>query len=593
MEMKGGVDMINPLVGRYSTYPIDFNAERQEYIAELKQDITVYTSLPSYFKDDPLIIKALHEIASDKFEYTSMGFDVLKKEFFANELFHFTDKEGNDCEYHLPHIFTDFGSFFKYVRGKIYEKSCYFGYTFSKEEIKKYKIDLSRLNFTSLVEETIDNLDLSFLPLEPPSVDVDSWHNMVDDLVNELEQTIPSEVYEYFKEKHQHSPFRSKAWVGDVTTPAIIKWVALNPKAAISKIGAIMRESSFPYFFKNGICAIGLLYPNEMLAEMPTHIESGSTRKRNEIRDQLIDALHKGVDIKEEKGYDSALNVFYIKYTVYSLGRLYCTYSLTFSAFEDFVSELSDDLSDCNLRVAPLDGINLSLYKTNSKTILNAKYLNYEPEDIIEKGYWGNSFHIRHCLVDRNGNILANRSYSYRFFFDFLHVLKNDLTGCILADCEGLENVPDLLLYHADRARIPSNVLEKAGMPSIELENVKYEFQRNSTFKLAKENEKLSRSVLSRYTKEPEKTERRVYYISDIHLHNKLRANKSIKTEVEIKKKIEEWVSLLAESQQTIGPMIIAGDICHEKNLCYRFLKLLSHKKKMSSLFPETMNCGT
>ena len=194
--------MINPLVGRYSTFPIDFNAERQKYIAELKQDITVYTSLPSYFKDDPLIIKTMHEIASDKFEYTSMGFDVLKKEFFANELFHFTDKEGNDCEYHLPHSFTDFGSFFKHLGGKIYEKSCYFGYTFSKEEIKKYKIDLSRLNFTSLVEETIDNLDLSFLPLEPPSVDVDSWHNMVDDLVNELEQTIPSEVYEYFKEKH-------------------------------------------------------------------------------------------------------------------------------------------------------------------------------------------------------------------------------------------------------------------------------------------------------------------------------------------------------------------------------------------------------
>lgn len=575
--------MIHPLVGRTSYS----SAERKRYIGELKKDITVYKGLPIYLRDDPLIVKTLHEIASNKFEFISMGYDVLKEQFFANELFHFTDKDGTDCKFLFPYFSTDFGSFFNHVRGNIYKKSCYFGYTFSEEEIKKYKIDINRINYVSLVDETIDSLDMSFVSPETNSGDADIWYNSVNEIVRVLEQEVPSEALEKLKAYNRSAHCSCNSWGWDVITPAIMQWVKQNPETAITKISELMTNSSFPRLFDNGIKAIAILYPNEMLEAMPTHVHSGTKRKRNDVRDSLIDALEKGTDIEETKGYDTTLNTFYIKRTVYSLGQVFCRYALTYHSFSDFADALSNDLSGCNLLHAQLDSIDLSQYKTDSNTVVGAKYLNYEPEDKIIKGFWNGRFHIQHCLKDKNGNTLALKTASYSYFFDFLHVLKNDLSECLLLECEDLENVPDLLKYHADKAKISSNILIKAGIKPKQLDIFKYEIQQNIAFKLAEDNEKITSTALVRHIEEPECKDYRVYYISDLHLHNKLQRIKGIKTEADIMHKIHYWVDLLSNSRvDKKGSVIIAGDICHEKKLCYDFLRCLSRKKINAVIIP-------
>lgn len=58
------------------------------------------------------------------------------------------------------HSFDNFTNFYTFLKGDIYEESCFYGYNFSNDEINKYSLDLNKINFDSFILETID--DYSF-----------------------------------------------------------------------------------------------------------------------------------------------------------------------------------------------------------------------------------------------------------------------------------------------------------------------------------------------------------------------------------------------------------------------------------------------
>lgn len=84
-------------------------------------------------------------------------YDILCDKFYAMEL--------SLCEENRSRIIKNkiecasFDELYVETNGDIYVKACYFGYRFSTETIRKYSLDLKKLNFDSFIEDTIDNHD--------------------------------------------------------------------------------------------------------------------------------------------------------------------------------------------------------------------------------------------------------------------------------------------------------------------------------------------------------------------------------------------------------------------------------------------------
>lgn len=81
-------------------------------------------------------------------------YDILSQKFYAYEYLPSEEAFGFNKE---KREFDSFEDFFGYVRGDIYENSCFYGYVFSADEIDKFSVDIGLLNFDSFVTETIDN----------------------------------------------------------------------------------------------------------------------------------------------------------------------------------------------------------------------------------------------------------------------------------------------------------------------------------------------------------------------------------------------------------------------------------------------------
>lgn len=91
-----------------------------------------------------------------KFLYS--GYDVLKGTFFAHEkLFNMTTRSGEKVPHTEKITFTTFDEYYNAVGEEIYDDACFFQYEFSDEEITKYNLDISRLNFVSIINYTIDD----------------------------------------------------------------------------------------------------------------------------------------------------------------------------------------------------------------------------------------------------------------------------------------------------------------------------------------------------------------------------------------------------------------------------------------------------
>lgn len=89
------------------------------------------------------------------------GYNILSRKFYANEYILSDEIQDDPDEMDIcVHSFDNFTNFYTFLKGDIYEVSCFFGYNFSNDEINKYSLDLNKINFDSFILETID--DYSF-----------------------------------------------------------------------------------------------------------------------------------------------------------------------------------------------------------------------------------------------------------------------------------------------------------------------------------------------------------------------------------------------------------------------------------------------
>ena len=99
----------------------------------------------------------LDYIENNKIDIRVFGYkwyDILSKKFFAIEY-----KPKEETIFGIDKIelsFDSFDDFYNYVGEDIYQYACFYGFSFSEEEISKHNIDVSLLNFDSFINETVD-----------------------------------------------------------------------------------------------------------------------------------------------------------------------------------------------------------------------------------------------------------------------------------------------------------------------------------------------------------------------------------------------------------------------------------------------------
>ncbi|MDE5789001.1 MAG: metallophosphoesterase, partial [Clostridia bacterium] len=209
-----------------------------------------------------------------------------------------------------------------------------------------------------------------------------------------------------------------------------------------------------------------------------------------------------------------------IKNTDY--GSIEAEYDTYFETFEELAKFLENDLSNCDLSKAILPDIDWSVYKMGEHTKLPIQYqknLSYTVNKKYDRQL--DRFVVEQSWKNEYGALIKNYNHSFKYFFDFVHYLKNDLSDADLLFCDGLNNISDFNDLFLNGARLKSNVLDKLG--------ITYDLAFNETavsFPIIQKNEMETVNALTTermpLSFEEVLKNQKVFYVSDLHLLHRL-----------------------------------------------------------------------
>lgn len=501
----------------------------KKLIDQLKSHKITPLDVPNKYATLPVIAKVERELGILKTE--KRGFDVLKSHFFVDEVILSSVEIGSINQY-SSHYFSDFTSFYNYLDGDIYNNACYFQYNFSADEIQNFSIDLTRINTTSFIHEKLKNIPISIstdIPSCPSQqIQVSDASRIARKAL--LAEFIQCETYDQFKvalSKFDASEFsRIPPDYSDPLRFFLDSFIFANPEKAFDIVIACIADGlCHPQAVPLAMCSI--YDPQRVIDALHFDTVSNSTHynRRNRIKEYIIDLGQHRV-VFHAKNYFDPYTQFYCSellgcYTSFPSSPVVNIYRY-FDTFEEFVTYLRNDLSDCDLSSAPLSSTNFKKYQTNE----NTKYpsCSFKKLEITtSKRYDSHSdrFQVQRSYLGENQQVVKKDCYSFDYFFDFLYFLDYDLSNADLLECNGLKNLKDFSFINFDNALLQSSIMKKIGKPySLTL------FSPNllDSFSLPIQNEPLSRQALTLARAEEEylPSSSHIYYVTDLHLLHKI-----------------------------------------------------------------------
>ena len=489
------------------------------------------------------------------------GYDVIKDKLFVEEI---TDEN----RFLETITFDKFDDYYKFLNGNIYEEACYYQYNFKKEIIKKYNINMSRINSQSLIDYKIDKDYYKKYIEEKNTVIIDDgigkWFNKVFKTKNFLE--FNDVINRYRKSKNYHSKLEKIL---------ITRYMQLYPKKvypiyleAIEYFSDKINEKSFALFYS----------PRKVLEEVNynKNIMSKTSIERYKKKLKLfVENYEKGIYKKEVNCYfDKTIN-YYVFEEKYYDNPVICRAWLT--RYYENINELKEflkyDLSNCNLADSNITANDVKDCIINESTIL--PFIDNEIKYEIKKYFYNDSFYVEETWINNN-NIVCNKKETFKYFFDFVYYLNGDLSNADLLFCEGLMNLKPDIKIDFSNAHITSKNMEKL--------NIKYSkiLVKNDNYELdyTKENEN---KYLNAIDEERElintndfnyRKYRYISYISDIHLMHKL---EKCKSQYDIEYEIKKIVNVIM-SQSSI--ILIGGDVSSDFNYYKIFIEELAKQIK-------------
>ena len=183
------------------------NRDVSRIIKELKKKSISHYDIPFELRDNIKIIEA--ERMAGMRKYSNRGYDIIFNRFFVEEDIKDFD---DDRIKTITTNFETFDEYYDYLKGNIYEKSCYYQYHFTSNQIRKYKLDVTKFNYTALIDYTIEDddyktellkLNYEYRNIEFIKEKVKVWINKVlnckssKELVRVLENFSKSKYYNY------------------------------------------------------------------------------------------------------------------------------------------------------------------------------------------------------------------------------------------------------------------------------------------------------------------------------------------------------------------------------------------------------------
>ncbi len=471
-----------------------------------------------YF-DKGLIIQYIHDNEIQIRIFKNVGYDIIKKSFFVVEYVYRDDIPYYDIE---RKDFENFEVFFEYVKGNIYDSSCYFGYVFTDDEIKKYNIDVKRLNFDSFIgyditQDTFESVLKKRKENNQGNVDngikIRKWISKIEG-IDSYDNLVKK--YKYFESKF------TSFGAGRIFFSLIIQKFGDSIKDYIVEFrrkndsfrGVDVEDIAFYY---------GVDAAEEVLIDFDGGCWTDSTRNKHKkkIRDK-IKFLRDGIFVVQKRGsFSETYQLYEVNYLYFEGEERFASLRIEryFVSFDDFAKELDGDLSNVDLETAPIDINDILKYKTNENTKM-PKPNNYSSYK-VKKHFRDGNFYVVQDWFDKEENLVLSHGKEFKSFCDFAHYLNNDLSNANLIMCDGIENILCINNLKLEGLRVRSDVAKKLGLvfepiPSNRFEIV--EFEETQKYELATTNELITQRS------NDEDYSGLVSYVTDVHMLHRFAA---------------------------------------------------------------------
>ncbi len=547
------------------------NKEMLMVISDLKNKNISYYDIPLELRENVEIINA--ERISGMRVYSNRGYDIIFNRFFVEE--DIIDFSNNSILKTITTTFETFEEYYDYLHGNIYEKSCYYQYQFTSNQIKKYKLDINKINYNALIDYTIEDSDYKNGLLELS----DEYKNT--ELIKEKNKIWINKTLNCKSLKELITVLnnfeKSKYYKYSYKDILIYYLIKNNPKRAfkilmtsVNNCEYIISEEKMCLYFSTKDVLNSINYnPNK-------RAKTTINRYLNKVKKFANDIDSNNYQKSTKCKFDTKTNYFVIEDS-YKINIYYSPIIIKkyFYDIKELIDYLNGDLSNCDLSKAHISNNDINECITNENTLLplNDSEILY----VINKHYEMEKFIVSQKWIDKNGNIILERKNKFRYFFDFIYYLKNDLSNADLLFCDGLINLKSIKDINFNEAHIRSEIMDKLCL------NYKPISRSNNqlSFKETIKNEKNTQLVL--YEKkdllneivDDYKDYKKISYVSDIHLMHRLEKCKSI---YDIEFTIKDIINNLLKDSSKI--LLIGGDVSSDFNFYKLFISELSKKLK-------------
>ena len=521
----------------------------------------------SSFKNlDDLEKKEVYDYASNKNIICKFivekGYDILKKSFFVSEY----------KDYKEEYLYFDnFDDYYKYIDGDIYNDSCYFGYKFSDDEIKRFKIKVEKLNFKSFQNDKISNYSLETL-FRKYKHDNGAYKKYINQIEVDLDNL--SNI------KNQRK-FNKLAKKFCLKTGIDVMFSLLSTKANFKEIKKYLIEFIYENFEFNekGYFAIILNYYGEKQAQK--YIDYILNNSFSYNAGYIYERLKKFLSFYTKKKYKKEIKkIFDDEKNLYVVEEKYIlskfdiiNFNTYFLYFNDFAKYLNNDLSDCDLSQSFEKLDNYEKYKTNENTKLPQNIFKYKV--VLDKFYKNDEFNVIYNVYSENDELISRktRHFKFKYFFDYNDFLDGDLSNGNYLRCENFGNLKDVKELNLNNIKVVSRVEKELGLKTSDNIDFKYieGFEESSKYELdtIKELECIHEKSI-----ENNEYNKYIGYISDIHFDFKIKKLNNLNKN-DIESYILKVADKLIDSAEDIN--LIAGDISYNVNIYKYFIEALKH----------------
>lgn len=541
----------------------------------LKNKSLYYSDIPEELRLHPLIVEAGRKYGVRK--SAQRGFDIINNCFYVEEIvlekgYHKIEEET------VVNTFENFVSYYEFLNGDIYDKACYYQYSFTNEDIVKYSINLDKINYRSLIEHTLTDFTLE------PSQDELKKYNAIEKQKNSIIKQWLSKFYEcnnYVEFRKVVSNLKKSIFRYSLEF-FVFNFINYNKEKAFPIIMDYINHDT-----EYDLCGLEekmcLIYdPESVYNAFNEEFFAPTTIKRHKQNlKQYIEYLNiKNDEFLSSSCFDDDTH-FYACSHYLKTNKNRFRYTMYFETFDELAKYLGNDLSNCDLSKAILPNVDFTKFRQNEETKLpvqsqsNVTYVLNKTYDRHKK-----CFVVNQLWLNSYGVEIKSYKHTFKYFIDFVSFLNNDLSNADLLFCDGLNNVKDFSGLILDNIRVKSNLLNKLG-----IEYKKLSFALSDNFTVSKKNEietidnyNLERILLDN---DESKNFKPIHYISDLHFIHKL-INANCITEEDVIYEIQKYIDQLLKNIKfncLIEPyedvILIGGDVSSNYNIFTLFVKML------------------